>query len=470
MSDRATLRKQVEDRLKLGGLNVADVPPEQIEAEVDTLEKEVLASEQTKPAAPPVAPIRKPSSVETGSIGGTSSVPEAAANVNTPGDISKQPPGTTDKSFMDLVTTAQRSAAKPSDSGIRDAMAKYEEASAKLKDRNVDTSDIDQQISDARAMYKSKADRNEWLELAQLIGRGLINLGAYAEGTKTGRLIAPGSETPMIDYGKRTDRAAEEFGREASLAEKSRQHRIDQAREQRLGDQESLQPMKEGVRAAEDKYKSDISVYNNTLDNIVRAGVEEERNRRSLESDAKRGDAEATRQLMQERRLEVQAALADNKEAASEMKQLSMQSDSSAQYIAAILADRPKDAARLAPKSAVTEDEIAAAREQAEKEVDPGLWTSKEEEAQIAAKTQATLLSKIQNKVSELRARKAVNDQRIRTGSTASSAAEQIGKQTQPETATKTATKEQLQAYMSQYKMDEQSARQYLQQQGYTVE
>lgn len=59
----------------------------------------------------------------------------------------------------------------------------------------------------AYQMYNEAKSRNEWLELAQLLGQAVTQYGAARVGLRTGRDMS-GIQIPGIDYGARTEREA----------------------------------------------------------------------------------------------------------------------------------------------------------------------------------------------------------------------------------------------------------------------
>lgn len=66
-------------------------------------------------------------------------------------------------------------------------------------------------IARAEGMYQSKATTNEWLEVAQTLGRAVAQFGAAQQGMSTGRDMSNLNMGPSIDYGARTDRAFREY-------------------------------------------------------------------------------------------------------------------------------------------------------------------------------------------------------------------------------------------------------------------
>lgn len=107
----------------------------------------------------------------------------------------------------------------------------------------------------AYQMYNEAKSRNEWLELAQILGQAVTQFGAAQVGMRTGRSMA-GLQIPGVDYGARTaqeqrlletrlrDIGAEQE-REETLAERLRREKREAAadaraeRELRLKEQEA---------------------------------------------------------------------------------------------------------------------------------------------------------------------------------------------------------------------------------------
>jgi hypothetical protein len=69
---------------------------------------------------------------------------------------------------------------------------------------------LDEAMAEAKRIYDEKATRNEWLEVAQLLGRAVFQFGASATGGTTDMSNIAGS-VPVIDYEKRTSRAFGEY-------------------------------------------------------------------------------------------------------------------------------------------------------------------------------------------------------------------------------------------------------------------
>lgn len=72
----------------------------------------------------------------------------------------------------------------------------------------------------ANKAYQEKSSRNEWAEVAQLLGRSVAQLGAAREGLSTGHDMSKLDFGPGIDYGARTDRASRDYQQELSNVDK----------------------------------------------------------------------------------------------------------------------------------------------------------------------------------------------------------------------------------------------------------
>lgn len=89
------------------------------------------------------------------------------------------------------------------------------DTTAKEAQKAADKGEIPQSVADsyktqrdeAYRRYDEAKERNEWLELAQLLGQAATQFGAAQIGMRTGRSMA-GLQIPGVDYGARTEREA----------------------------------------------------------------------------------------------------------------------------------------------------------------------------------------------------------------------------------------------------------------------
>lgn len=159
----------------------------------------------------------------------------------------------------------------------------------KLQDIKLDENDVSKPetarfVKDRAAayeLYQQKADRNDWLELAQ----NLVNsITQYASARAAMGTTTVGGNLPLIgvDYGERSRRAAKEYemalGRigeeEAGQKyefEKSRQEKKEAKKLERENLLEKIQAEKEDIKGKmevnEDKRRTTISLYNTILQN-----------------------------------------------------------------------------------------------------------------------------------------------------------------------------------------------------------
>jgi hypothetical protein len=95
----------------------------------------------------------------------------------------------------------------------------------------VDQSQFDQQEQEAKSLYEGRANRNEWLSLADRIGNALVRIGAAEKGLKSGVDMSGINYGPMTDWDKRTDQAQRDYTTELG--------RVDKHRSSALKDQDS---------------------------------------------------------------------------------------------------------------------------------------------------------------------------------------------------------------------------------------
>lgn len=89
----------------------------------------------------------------------------------------------------------------------------------------------------AQQLYQERANRNDWLEVAQTLGRAVTQFGAAAAGQKSGMDMSNLPQGAPIDYGGRTDRSLREYlgetGRLAGLRSEALRR---EEQNQRLGE------------------------------------------------------------------------------------------------------------------------------------------------------------------------------------------------------------------------------------------
>lgn len=86
--------------------------------------------------------------------------------------------------------------------------------------------DLKQALADAKAAYEKKTNQNEWLDVAQTLGRAVTQFGAAQSGLRSGRDMSNLNMGQPIDYNSRSDRAFREYQQDITgakdLAQNSR--------------------------------------------------------------------------------------------------------------------------------------------------------------------------------------------------------------------------------------------------------
>lgn len=119
------------------------------------------------------------------------------------------------------------------DKSIKEAGGTPGEVSAESAEEEPSTDPVLDRFQQERnrlySMYEQAKTRNEWLEVAQLIGQAITQYGAARYGQRTGRDMS-GIQLPSVDYGARTQ---QEF---KLLENRLRDIGDEQEREQKLAD------------------------------------------------------------------------------------------------------------------------------------------------------------------------------------------------------------------------------------------
>lgn len=146
------------------------------------------------------------------------------------------------------------------------------------------TRDFLQDKAEAFRAYKEKADRNDWLEIAQNLVNSLTQFASTQAAIGTGR-VGGGLPLPSIDYGTRTERALQEYRLQAAdigaeqRAAESAQERVDRLRREELAGRrtglgERITAERERIRQGEAEAKQagrDAIALYNTLQTNKRA-------------------------------------------------------------------------------------------------------------------------------------------------------------------------------------------------------
>jgi len=124
-------------------------------------------------------------------------------------------------------------------------------------------------LAQAKQLYKDQADRNDWYQVAQTLGRAVTQFGAATAGLHTGHNMASLDMGPPIDYEQRNQRALGEYKQDVANA----------TLEDRLNRQDEL----DRQRALDDEYKKRSGALSAGLGAALRG--------ETLESQENRADA-----------------------------------------------------------------------------------------------------------------------------------------------------------------------------------
>lgn len=144
-----------------------------------------------------------------------------------------------DKAPTSTVKDTAKRALATTDTAVEEA----QKAADKGEIPQVEADRFKQERDRAYQMYNEAKTRNEWLELAQLLGQAVTQYGAAQVGMRTGRSMA-GLQIPSVDYGTRTAQEqkllesrlrdiGQEQEREETLAERLRREKREAAADAR---------------------------------------------------------------------------------------------------------------------------------------------------------------------------------------------------------------------------------------------
>jgi hypothetical protein len=171
-----------------------------------------------------------------GALGGAGIVAAGTAGYNKAKEISapegQGPVADSDKylqSLSKLPTPEVKKEAKKAVTATDTTAKEAQKAADKGEIPQAEADRFKEERDRAYKMYSEAKNRNEWLELAQLLGQAVTQYGAAQVGMRTGRSMA-GLQIPSVDYGTRT---AQE---QRLLETRLRDIGEEQTREQRLAD------------------------------------------------------------------------------------------------------------------------------------------------------------------------------------------------------------------------------------------
>lgn len=195
------------------------------------------------------------------------------ANISTPATEVSSPTGVGPvvdpkkyaESLASLPTSTVKDTAKKALATTDTAVEEAQKAADKGEIPQVEADRFKQERDRAYQMYNEAKTRNEWLELAQLLGQAVTQYGAAQVGMRTGRSMA-GLQIPSVDYGTRTAQEQKllesrlrdisgEQEREETLAERLRREKREKAADARAERELRLKEREAGLpkETAEDR-------------------------------------------------------------------------------------------------------------------------------------------------------------------------------------------------------------------------
>lgn len=109
----------------------------------------------------------------------------------------------------------------PSDAEVRSVLQTIQDTKRQLAPR-ADTSGIDQAEAEAKQLYHDKADRAEWMSVAEKIGNAAIKFGQANAAIGKHVDVSQMKDLAPTDWTKYTDRAASDYGTDLGSLEKNR--------------------------------------------------------------------------------------------------------------------------------------------------------------------------------------------------------------------------------------------------------
>lgn len=132
-------------------------------------------------------------------------------------------------------------------------------------------------LANAKQLYKDQADRNDWYQVAQTLGRAVAQFGAAQAGKQSGLNMSNINMGPEVDYESRNRRALGEYQQDVSNAKledlEGRQNLLDTQKINQVQYQREAQPLLLGAKQAIDKNKQDAIMSSNAANNKTKIDV-----------------------------------------------------------------------------------------------------------------------------------------------------------------------------------------------------
>lgn len=337
----------------------------------------------------------------------------------------------------DLKSTIDK-AAKSTDNITEDVMSfdmpkpsltKYREALASLENlrRQDPEGDWDSRLTEAKDLYTSTSDKNEWLDLAQRIGEGLTRLYAAREGQRAGVDLSGMKLADRVDYGAKTRGAREDFRDTVSDIEKSRSLA---AQDATRAYQDNTERSKARLGVEKDIFGEDMTAYRQGQRDFELSKRETAREKKSEARTAKETASESFRAL------EKQVGDVDQElRAASARQKLVASAAGAFEKAAAQSKSEKRDAEIARAKSLLAQagaEETQIDELLTTKDVPGKIWGTNEDYTQVAKALRTRELSSLGERIKELaRMREQLRAKQLGTPE-ASAPAEQPASPTSP--------------------------------------
>jgi len=360
---------------------------------------------------------------------------------------------------------------KPSKAGVSKRDRDYESAINSLARENVDTSDLDAQLAEARRAYREEKDINRWSEVAQMLTNSIANYAAATWAAKhgTGGAALPDFSATDRDYRARNKEAREEYQMESDLLGKSRKERFDRA-------DKNYEVKKDQLRGKGDLLDSARSVYGQDMQGYESAM----RTRRDEVRDANQRADDASKKTETEKKQERALAnqIWDNMQQEEKLLQPELREiDTLLKKAQTAKSGKEQEAAlgALAAKAGLSDEELEAIKEDPANQAEGTLWGTNESTPKAASAVANKLYAPIKQRLDAIRAEKARAGAVLGVGQAAPAATQPAtpasASAAQAPAAPRAVTKKAVEEYAKKhYNGDIEKARTALKSQGFAPE
>lgn len=165
---------------------------------------------------------------------------------------------------------------------------------------------LQQAINQAKELYNQQSTKNDWLEVAQTLGRAVTQFGAARAGQRSGADMSNLNMGPTIDYNARNERAFRDYTQSAKQAgemsdlERQRYQEAEKAKQEEYG-------RKSGA------FKEGAQVYDTQAKTMASELGANARNQRFLSAEDRKRDEADRRAKFQADQMEVKDLGQENK-------------------------------------------------------------------------------------------------------------------------------------------------------------